>query len=113
MVEPIDVPLGITYKELLEMIYSVVNISREHFQLIISCKYPMKRGKKFQPYLVKNDNYVTMLLEMHNGFEMDGVELFVEQIPLHLHANSSIGNFIPLLPSENDDNDNVLNPLTI
>ena len=30
MVEPIDVPLGITYKELLEMIYSIANIGREH-----------------------------------------------------------------------------------
>ena len=27
VVEPIDVPLGITYKELLEMIYSIANIS--------------------------------------------------------------------------------------
>ena len=38
MVEPIDVPFGITYKELLEMIYSIANINREHFQLILSCK---------------------------------------------------------------------------
>ena len=38
VLEPIDVPLGITYKELLEMIYSIANIGREHFQLILSCK---------------------------------------------------------------------------
>ena len=38
VVEPIDVPFGITYKELLEMIYSIANINREHFQLILSCK---------------------------------------------------------------------------
>ena len=37
MVEPINGPLGITYKDLLEMIYSIVNIGKEHFQLILSC----------------------------------------------------------------------------
>ena len=47
VVEPIDVPFGITYKELLEMIYSIANIGRDHFQLILSCKYPMKRGINF------------------------------------------------------------------
>ena len=31
VVEPIDVPLGKTYKQLLEMIYSVTDINREHF----------------------------------------------------------------------------------
>ena len=43
---------------------------------------------------------------------MDEIELFVEQIPLHLHVNSPIGNFIPLL-LRNDDNGDVQNPLTI
>ena len=62
MVEPIDVPFGISYKELLVMIYSIVNLGREHFQLILNCKYPMKRGKKFQPCPVKNDNDVARML---------------------------------------------------
>ena len=30
VVKPIDVPLGITYKELLEMIYLIANIGSEH-----------------------------------------------------------------------------------
>ena len=47
VVEPIDVPLGITYKELLIMIYSIANIGRKHLQLIFSCKYSMKRGNKY------------------------------------------------------------------
>ena len=62
VVEPIDVPFGISYKELLVMIYSIVNLGREHFQLILNCKYPMKRGKKFQPCPVKNDNDVARML---------------------------------------------------
>ena len=79
VVEPIDVPLGTTYEQLLEMIYSVTHINREHFQLIFNCKYPMKRGNKFQPCPVKNDSGVARMLEMHNRFGMDEVELFVNK----------------------------------
>ena len=42
--EPIDVPLGTTYEQLLEMIYSVTDINKEHFRLIFSCKHPMKES---------------------------------------------------------------------
>ena len=79
------------------MIYLIANIGREHFQLILSCKHPMKRGNKFQPCPVKNDNDVARMLEMYNRFEMDKVELSVEQISLHLHVNSPIDNLSPLL----------------
>ncbi|RVW96052.1 hypothetical protein CK203_027623 [Vitis vinifera] len=79
VVEPIDVPLGTTYEQLLEMIYSIIDINKEHFRLILSCKYPMKKGNKFQPCPVKNDSGVARMLEMHNRFGMDEVELFVEQ----------------------------------
>nr|CAN80015.1 hypothetical protein VITISV_030080 [Vitis vinifera] len=102
VVEPIDVPLGTTYEQLLEMIYLVTDINREHFQLILSCKYPMKRGNKFQPYPIKNDSGIAQMLEMHNRFGMNKVELFVEQVPIDLQMNSPIGNCIPLLLGEND-----------
>ena len=78
MVEPIDVPLGTTYEQLLEMIYSVTNINKEHFRLILSCKYSMKKGNKFQPWPGMNDSGLARMLEMHNKFGMDEVELFVE-----------------------------------
>ena len=48
VVKPINMPLGTTYEQLLEMIYSVTSINREHFQLILSCNYPMKKWNKFQ-----------------------------------------------------------------
>ena len=66
------------------MIYSVTDINREYFQLILSCKYPMKKGNKLQPCLVKNDSGVARMLEMHNRFGMEEVELFVEQVPIDL-----------------------------
>ena len=47
VVERIDVPLGTTYEQLLGMIYSITGINREHFLLILSCKYLMKRENKF------------------------------------------------------------------
>ncbi|RVW53212.1 Serine/threonine-protein phosphatase 7 long form-like [Vitis vinifera] len=97
VVEPIDVPLGTTYEQLLEMIYSVTDINKEHFRLILSCKYPMKKGNKFQPCPVKNDSGVARMLEMHNRFGMDEVELFVEQVPIDLQMNS------PLEEDEEDE----------
>ncbi|KAL6332760.1 hypothetical protein AAG906_015022 [Vitis piasezkii] len=112
VVEPIDVPLGTTYEQLLEMIYSVTDINKEHFRLILSCKYPMKKGNKFQPCPVKNDSGVARMLEMHNRFGMDEVELFVEQVPIDLQMNSPIGNCMPLLLGENDGTSNVQNPFT-
>ena len=99
VVEPTDVPLKTTYEQLLEIIYLVTDINREHFQLILSCKYPMKRGNKFQPCLVKNDSSVARMLEMHNRFEMDEVELFVEQVSIDLQMNSPLGS-MPLLLGE-------------
>ncbi|RVW90032.1 hypothetical protein CK203_035857 [Vitis vinifera] len=112
VVEPIDVPLGTTYEQLLEMIYSVTDINKEHFRLILSYKYSMKKGNKFQPYPVKNDSGVARMLEMHNRFGMDEVELFVEQVPIDLQMNSPIGNCMPLLLGENDVTSNVQNPFT-
>ena len=58
VVEPFDVPFGTTYEQLLEMIHSITGINKEHFQLILSCKYPMKRENKFQPCPIKNDSGV-------------------------------------------------------
>ncbi|WJZ94757.1 hypothetical protein VitviT2T_013588 [Vitis vinifera] len=113
VVEPIDVPLGTTYEQLLEMIYSVTDINKEHFRLILSCKYPMKKLNKFQPCPVKNDSGVARMLEMHNRFGMDEVELFVEQVPIDLQMNSSLGNCMPLLLGENDGTSNVQNPFTV
>ena len=52
------------------------------------------------------------MLEMHNKFGVDEVELFVEQVPIDLQMNSPIGNCTPLLLGENDGTNNVQNPFT-
>ena len=102
----------VLHEQLLEMIYSIIDINREHFQLILSCKYPMKIRNKFQPCPIKNDTSVAQMLEIHNRFGMEEVELFVEQVPIDLQMNSPIGNCIPLLLGENDGTSNVQNPFT-
>ncbi|KAL6332220.1 hypothetical protein AAG906_001935 [Vitis piasezkii] len=76
VVEPIDVPLGTTYEQLLE---------------------------------IKNDSGVAQMLEMHNRFGINEVELFVEQVSIDLQMNSPIGNCMPLLLSENDSTSNFEN----
>ena len=53
------------------------------------------------------------MLEMHNRFGMDEVELFVEQTPIDLQMNSPIRNCTPLLLGENDGTNNVQNPFTL
>ncbi|KAL6338652.1 hypothetical protein AAG906_021469 [Vitis piasezkii] len=52
------------------------------------------------------------MLEMHNRFGVDEVELFVERVPIDLQMNSPIDNCIPLLLGENDGTSNVQNPFT-
>ena len=42
------------------------------------------------------------MLEMHNRFGMNEVELFVEQVLIELKMNSPIGNCTLLLLGEND-----------
>ena len=59
----------------------------------------MKKGNKFQPCLVKNDSGVARMLEMHNRFGMDEVELFVKQVSIDLQMNSPLGS-MPLLLGE-------------
>ena len=52
------------------------------------------------------------MLEMHNRFGINEVELFVEQVLIELKMNSPIGNCTLLLLGENDGTSNVLNPFT-
>ncbi|KAL6345380.1 hypothetical protein AAG906_015863 [Vitis piasezkii] len=72
----------------------------------------MKRWNKFQHCPLKNDSGVTRMLEMHNRFVMNEIELFVEQVPIDLQMNSPIGNCTPSLLGENDGTSNVQNPFT-
>ena len=44
----LDVPIDCTYDQLLTMIYSRTGIDKERFKLVLTCKYPLKNGNRFQ-----------------------------------------------------------------
>ena len=45
----LDIPIDYTYDQLLIMIYSMTGIDKERFKLVITCKYSLKSGNRFQP----------------------------------------------------------------
>ena len=49
VIMPLDVQIDYTFDRLLDMIYSRIGIDKERFKLVITCKYPLKSGNRFQP----------------------------------------------------------------
>ena len=54
----LDVSIDCTYDQLLAMIYSMIGIDKERFKLVLTCKYPLKSGNRFQPCPIWDDNSV-------------------------------------------------------
>ena len=54
----LDVLIDCTYDQLLSMIYSKTSIDKEKFKVVLTCKYPLKSGHRFQPYPIWDDNSV-------------------------------------------------------
>ncbi|KAL6323399.1 hypothetical protein AAG906_038670 [Vitis piasezkii] len=67
VVEPIDVPLGTTYEQLLEMIYSVTNINKEHFRLILSFELFVEQVPIDLQMNSPIGNYIPLLLGENDG----------------------------------------------
>ena len=44
----LDVPVSSTYEHLLSMIYLRTGIDKKEFQLVLNCRYPLKRENRFQ-----------------------------------------------------------------
>ena len=45
----LDVPVDCTFEQLGDMIYSMTDIDKQRFKLVLNCKYPLKSGNRFQP----------------------------------------------------------------
>ena len=60
----LDVPIDYTYDQLLAMIYSRTDIDKKRFQLVFTCKYPLKSGNRFQPCPIWDDNSVYQMLKL-------------------------------------------------
>ena len=52
---PLDVPIDCTFEQLGDMIYSMIDIEKQMFKLVLNCKYPLKSGKRFQPCPIWDD----------------------------------------------------------
>ena len=74
IIVPFDVLIDCTYDQLLTIIYSRISIDKEKFKLIITCKYPLKSGNKFQPCPIGNDNSVYRMLKLVNTVGMEEIE---------------------------------------
>ena len=61
---PVDVQIDCTFDHLLTMIYSRACIDKERFKLVLTCKYPLKRGNRFQLCPIWDDNSVYRMLKL-------------------------------------------------
>ena len=58
VIVPLDVQIDFTFDQLLAMIYSRTSIDKERFKFVLTCKYPLKSGNRFQPCPIWDDNSV-------------------------------------------------------
>ena len=52
VIAPLEVPIECTFQQLIDMICSKTTIDKQRFKLVLICKYPLRSGKKFQPFPV-------------------------------------------------------------
>ncbi|RVW84511.1 Serine/threonine-protein phosphatase 7 long form-like [Vitis vinifera] len=104
VIVPLDVPVSSTYEHLLSMIYSRTGIDKKQFQLVLNCRYPLKRENRFQPCPIWDDNSLSQMLKLVNTFGMDEIELYIEQVPVQPRVRGQLlGNFTQLLLGQNDN----------
>ena len=104
VIVPLDVPVSSTYEHLLSMIYSRTGIDKKQFQVVLNCRYPLKRENMFQSYPIWDDNSLSQMLKLVNTFGMDEIELYIEQVPVQPRVRGQLlGNFTQLLLGQNDN----------
>ncbi|RVX16705.1 Serine/threonine-protein phosphatase 7 long form-like [Vitis vinifera] len=91
VIVPLDVPVSSTYEHLLSMIYSRTGIDKKQFQLVLNCRYPLKRENRFQPCPIWDDNSLSQMLKLVNTFGMDEIELYIEQVPVQPRRGGNFG----------------------
>ena len=64
VIEPLEVPVECTFQQLIDMTYLKTTIDKRRFKLVLICKYPLRSGKKFQPYPVRDDSSVRKLAQL-------------------------------------------------
>ena len=97
VIVPLDVPIDCTYDQLLVMIYLRTCIDKENFKLVLTCKYPLKSGNKFQPCQIWDDNSVCQMLKLVNIVGMKEIELYLQLVRVKPQVNQLVGTCTNLL----------------
>ena len=71
------------------------------FKLVLNCKYPLKSGNKFQPFLIWDGSSVYRMLKMVNTTSMEEIELYIEVVQVKPQVNQSMGGYTYLFVPEN------------
>ena len=100
----LNVPISSTFEQSLSMIYLRTKIDKERFQLILNCRYPLKRENRFQPCLIWDDNSLSQMLKLVNTFGMEKIELYIEQVSIKRQMNPLLGNVKELNYGYGSDN---------
>ena len=101
VIVPLDVPVECTFEQLTDMIYSNTTIDKQMFKLVLTCKYPLKSGNRFQPFLIRDDSNVYRMLNIVNTTSIEEIELYTEVVPVKPQVNQSVGGHINLLVRDN------------
>ena len=97
VIVPLDVLVSSAYEHLLSMIYSRTGIDKKQFQLVLNCRYPLKRENRFQPCPIWDDNNLSQMLKLVNTFGMDEIELYIKQVSVQPRVRGQLlGNFTHL-----------------
>ena len=85
------------------MIYSKTCIDKEKFKLVLNSRYPLKRGNRFQPCPIWDDNSLSQMLKLVNKTGFDEIELYLEVVRVKPQVNKSLGIYTNLLLEGNDN----------
>ena len=58
----------------------MTSFDKEMFKSVITCKYPLKSGNRFQPCPIWDDNSVYRMLQLVDTAEMEEIELYVQLV---------------------------------
>ena len=79
-------------------------MTKKQFQLVLNCRYPLKKENRFQPCPIWDDNSLSEMLKLVNTFGMDEIELYIEQVSVQpWERGQFLGNLTQLLLGQNDN----------
>ena len=101
IIVPLDVQIDYTFDQLLAMIYSTTCINKERFKLVITCRYPLKSGNRFQPCPIWDDNSVYQMLKLVDTAGIEEIELYIQLVRVKPQVNQLAGTCTNLLVGGN------------